>query len=361
MHAKFACAAFTRDEIALTLSWEGVESGACLTPPGSIVAVTQAHGAEIGVTWRLMAAQGEIAYTVPLPVPSASPGMLHGEALAACQGGVLVALCEALQPTMPPDAKVTWVKTGGCPVHNYDGILLAGAVQVREAGRGNGAVRLAILPDADAAQVETLLPNLTREVSRLSPFRMSATGTRPGLLLGVGGRLALTPPAWAEVGTDWMPLQVSHALVHAAALLARPLDASAWWAHEGIAEYVARVEAARHSPERDAELRTWLGAAYCEHGSLAMAPAKLRGDRLPVVSALVVHVLSKRILAITGHSRSLFHLVDELNRRFAGGGGYTNDDLVAVLFSLTGRDFAPFFASHVLGTQPLPAEPFEKL
>ena len=360
MQAEFELSAAPGDGVDVRLAFREASPGAVMAPPQGRAQVQGSQGLELSERgWKLTGSQAAIQYTVSLPVTGERPGANHGSALAALKDGVLVARQEAVLPALA-DGALTPLPSPCWPVRLADGLLLAGeGIASGEYRAGETALELCVLPGVDAGEAEALGRELAPWAKRWAAFRMSQRGAAVRLLVSPEGNwLGLTPSHWGEVSPQWGPVARGHALMHAGGLLARPASPAAWWAHEGIAEYCARVEVARTGAEADRELRTWLAAAYREHGELAVAPAELRGDRLPVVGALLAHALSTMLLAFSGGFRSIFHLVDDLNARFVGTRGYDNDDLAAALFSLTGRDFGGFVARHVVGREKLPGKGF---
>ncbi len=73
--------------------------------------------------------------------------------------------------------------------------------------------------------------------------------------------------------------------------------------------------------------------------------------------ALVSFMLDAAIRRDSGNAKTLDDLMRLLNQRFplASPGSYTTADLLAMLRELTGKDYAPFFASYVGGTAPIDA------
>ena len=73
--------------------------------------------------------------------------------------------------------------------------------------------------------------------------------------------------------------------------------------------------------------------------------------------ALVSFMLDAAIRRDTFNGKTLDDLMRLLNQRFplASPGAYTTADLLGMLRELTGRDYAPFFASYVSGTDPIDA------
>ena len=353
MRAEFEVAMAAGGGLQVGLQWWEAPPGLRLAAPQARVKVSNARGVEVAPgEWIASAEQGAADYLVALPEPGPRPGPEHGAASATLREGVLVACEEVLLPTFPPGC-TTGVRSGGWPVLYADGLVVAGAgLQSLEACFGRTSLGVTALPEADSDQLGARTQELARQAARWEAFRMSLPpGCLRVLLSREGDWLAMTPGRWCEVGVSWGPLAVAHGLLHGTGLCARPASGQEWWAHEGVAEYCARVEAARTSLEADRELRTWLRAAYAEHARLTVAPAELNGDRLPMVGALLVHALSCQVLAYSGGFRSLFHLVDVLNGRFCR---YSNGDLGQVLFELTGRDFADFWERHVTGREALP-------
>lgn len=359
MQAEFGISAVGAGEARVELRLASAQAGQELPAPAGRISGCQGQGLAVKPgAWVVEGPTAAVSYTVALPV-ELERATSHGRAVAQQAAGGLVARLDAVIPTLPADCPVTCTQTAGMP-----GVCVAGMVlmapELRQETVESGETTLQVVELPGAGAEEMPLVRLARWASRWAAFRMGMPPFPMHVLAApAASHLAVTPPAWSQVDRTGSPEQVAHGLMHGTAVCARPAGMREWWAHEGIADYCGRVELARMSAEGDRRLHEWLRSAHQEHAQPAVAPAAAEGELLTTLGALAIHALSRQLLGFTGGSRSIFHLVEALNREFGPGRPYTNEDLVALLYKLSGREFGGFMSKHVLGTEPLPEQVFQ--
>jgi predicted metalloprotease with PDZ domain len=110
---------------------------------------------------------------------------------------------------------------------------------------------------------------------------------------------------------------------------------------------VQTVEAARYISAEEASINTWLGGIAGE-GQPFSVDYYSRGHVLGLLLDLSIRHDTKGAATLDDVMRALYENFYKKNR------GFTTDDLISIINSLTKKDYHPFFEKYVGGTEPLP-------